>query len=63
MHDNLDKQYNIPLRVWLPRAFPKEKPFIFINLTPDLGLSSVDYVDSEGRINLPYLAEWKEVYV
>lgn len=56
-----EKQHNVPVRVWFPRAFPREKPIIFINAGQDLALATLDYVDSQGKVNLPYLRDWKEV--
>ncbi len=55
------KHYNLPVRVWLSRAFPKEKPWVEIQPGPDMTLEAVNYVDGEGRVSLPYLNEWKEV--
>ena len=56
-----DQQYNIPIRVWLQRGHPKDKPLVYVNPTSDMALASVSYVERDGRIAVPYLAEWKEV--
>lgn len=56
-----DKQYYVPVRLWLPRGFPKERPLVHIKTSPDMALAGVEYVDEEGRVELPYLKGWKEV--
>lgn len=56
-----DKPYQIPLRLWLPKAFPKERPTVQIHPSPDMELTSVNYVDADGKVTLPYLTDWKEV--
>ena len=46
---------------WLPRGFPKQCPLVYVSLGPGLAMSSVNYVDADGKINIPYLTAWKEV--
>lgn len=56
-----EKQYKIPVRFWLPKAFPKEGPSVQIHPSPDMVLTAVDYVDADGIVTIPYLKHWKEV--
>lgn len=57
----IDHQYHIPVRVWLQRGYPKEKPLIYINPTPDMAIASVGYVERSGKVSVAYLSEWREV--
>jgi ESCRT-I complex subunit TSG101 len=55
------KQFQIPVRLWLPKSFPKDGPSIQVNPTPDMALAEVNYVDADGMMTMPYLKHWKEV--
>ena len=57
----VDHQYNIPIRVWLPKGYPKEKPLVYVNPTADMAIASAGYLEKDGKVDVPYLAEWKEV--
>ena len=59
----IDQEYNIPVRVWLQRGYPKEKPLVYINPTSDMAIASVGYVDRDGKVGVSYLSEWKEVSI
>lgn len=59
-HLHTEQRYNIPIRIWLQRGYPKEKPIVFINPSLDMAISAVDYVDREGYVNVPYIQDWKE---
>ena len=57
----IDHQYNIPIRVWLQKGYPKERPLIYVNPTADMAIASVGYLERDGKVDVPYLSEWKEV--
>lgn len=56
-----EKQYKIPVRLWLPKSFPKEGPSVQIHPSPDMMLTAVNYMDAGGMVTIPYLKHWKEV--
>ena len=57
-----DQVYNIPIRIWLQRGYPKEKPAVCINPTADMAVAAaVGYVSEQGMVDLNHLPQWKEV--
>jgi ESCRT-I complex subunit TSG101 len=51
--------YNIPVQVYLPDAYPYEAPFVYVRPTPDMSINVSSAVDSNGRVYLPALSEWR----
>ncbi|CAH2089741.1 unnamed protein product [Euphydryas editha] len=50
--------YNIPVCIWLMDTHPKNAPLCFVKPTPDMSIKVSKYVDSNGKVYLPYLHEW-----
>ncbi|XP_049876966.1 tumor susceptibility gene 101 protein [Pectinophora gossypiella] len=50
--------YNIPVCIWLMDTHPQNAPLCFVKPTPDMSIKVSKYVDSNGKIYLPYLHEW-----
>lgn len=50
--------YNIPVSLWLMDTHPNNAPLCFVKPTPDMSIKISKYVDSNGKIYLPYLHEW-----
>ncbi|GBP27283.1 Tumor susceptibility gene 101 protein [Eumeta japonica] len=50
--------YNIPVCVWLMDTHPQNAPLCFVKPTSDMCIKVSKYVDSNGKIYLPYLHEW-----
>ncbi|VVC92761.1 tumor susceptibility gene 101 protein [Leptidea sinapis] len=50
--------YNIPVCIWLVDTHPQHAPLCFVKPTPDMSIKVSKYVDSNGKVYLPYLHEW-----
>ncbi|XP_038211266.1 tumor susceptibility gene 101 protein [Zerene cesonia] len=50
--------YNIPVCIWLMDTHPQNAPLCFVKPTPDMSIKVSKYVDSNGKVYLPYLHEW-----
>lgn len=50
--------YNIPICIWLMDTHPENAPLCFVKPTPDMSIKVSRYVDSNGKVYLPYLHEW-----
>lgn len=50
--------YNIPVCIWLMDTHPKNAPLCFVKPTADMSIKVSKYVDSNGKVYLPYLHEW-----
>lgn len=50
--------YNIPVCIWLTDTHPQNAPLCFVKPTPDMCIKVSKYVDSNGKVYLPYLHEW-----
>lgn len=53
--------YNIPICIWLIDTHPKNAPICYVKPTPDMSIKVSMFVDSNGKIYLPYLHEWVPV--
>ena len=52
-------QYNIPVNVWLPEAFPLAAPLCFVTPDQSMGIKPRHaHVDQQGAVALPYLQTW-----
>ncbi|XP_047513044.1 tumor susceptibility gene 101 protein [Pieris napi] len=51
--------YNIPVCIWLMDTHPQNAPLCFVKPTPDMSIKVSKFVDSNGKVYLPYLHEWK----
>ncbi|KAJ2948366.1 hypothetical protein O0L34_g7603 [Tuta absoluta] len=52
--------YNIPICIWLMDTHPQNAPLCFVKPTPDMSIKVSKYVDSNGKVYLPYLHEWSQ---
>lgn len=50
--------YNIPVCIWLMDTHPQNAPLCFVKPTPDMCIKVSKYVDSNGKVYLPYLHTW-----
>ncbi|XP_046844727.1 tumor susceptibility gene 101 protein-like [Xenia sp. Carnegie-2017] len=51
--------YNIPICIWLQKSHPYIPPIVFVVPTPEMEIKVGRHVDTEGRVYLPFLSEWK----
>lgn len=52
--------YNIPVCIWLMDTHPQNAPLCFVKPTADMSIKVSKYVDSNGKVYLPYLHEWSQ---
>ena len=52
-------QYNIPVTLWIPRAYPEQSPICFVTPTATMSIKTGKFVDPSGRIFHPQLAYWQ----
>lgn len=52
--------YNIPVKIWLMDTHPANAPLSFVKPTADMSIKVSKYVDSNGKVYLPYLHEWTQ---
>ena len=53
--------YNIPICIWLMDTHPYNPPMVYVKPTSTMQIKSGRNVDMNGKIDLPYLREWKYV--
>ncbi|XP_048770904.1 uncharacterized protein LOC125677038 isoform X2 [Ostrea edulis] len=51
--------YNIPIVIWLLDTHPYQPPMVYVKPTSTMKLRTSTAVDSNGRVNLPYLRDWE----
>ncbi|KAK3605192.1 hypothetical protein CHS0354_013003 [Potamilus streckersoni] len=51
--------YNIPIAIWLMDTHPYNPPLVYVKPTSSMQIKPGPNVDSNGKIELPYLREWK----
>ncbi|XP_053396804.1 tumor susceptibility gene 101 protein-like [Mercenaria mercenaria] len=51
--------YNIPICIWLMDTHPYNPPMVYVRPTSTMQIKSGRNVDMNGKIDLPYLREWK----
>ena len=52
-------QYNIPVDIFVPEAYPRQPPKIYVRPTANMIVHpNHAQVDKEGMVYLPYLADW-----
>jgi ESCRT-I complex subunit TSG101 len=50
--------YHIPVAIYLPYNFPDSAPICYVRPTITMSIKESKYVDSQGRVLLPYLQSW-----
>ncbi|ELU15363.1 hypothetical protein CAPTEDRAFT_155778 [Capitella teleta] len=51
--------YNIPICLWLMTTHPYNPPMVYVRPTATMQIKPGKHVDTNGKIYLPYLHEWK----
>lgn len=52
-------RYNIPVQLYLADTHPYLAPVCYVRPTPEMNINVSNTVNSNGRISLPYLSDWK----
>lgn len=50
--------YNIPICVWIMDTHPYNHPIVFVKPTSTMQIKTGRNVDSNGKVDLPYLRDW-----
>ncbi|KAL8619058.1 hypothetical protein ACOMHN_020756 [Nucella lapillus] len=51
--------YNIPIQLWVMDSHPYNPPIVYVRPTNNMQIRSGRYVDMNGKVDLPYLREWR----
>ncbi|KKZ64505.1 hypothetical protein EMCG_01384 [[Emmonsia] crescens] len=54
--------YRFPITVWVPKAYPREPPMVYVTPTQDMLVRPGQHVSGEGRVYHHYLAHWSEAW-
>ncbi|EAA30492.1 UEV-domain-containing protein [Neurospora crassa] len=50
--------YRFPISVWIPHAYPREAPLVYVTPTEHIMVRPGQHVDPQGQVYHPYLAGW-----
>ncbi|KAK4234901.1 protein ELC [Achaetomium macrosporum] len=50
--------YRFPISLWVPHAYPREPPLIYVTPTETMAVRPGQHVDPQGLVYHPYLAGW-----
>jgi ESCRT-I complex subunit TSG101 len=50
--------YGFPVHVWVPHAYPRESPMVYVKPSHDMLVRPGQHVSGDGRVYHPYLAQW-----
>lgn len=53
--------YNIPIGIWILDTHPYNPPMVFVKPTNTMQIKPGRNVDSNGKVDLPYLRDWRYV--
>lgn len=54
--------YAFPVAIWVPYAYPREPPIVYIKPDKDMLVRPGQYVSGDGRVYHPYLAQWAKYW-
>ena len=54
--------YHFPVSLWVPHAYPREAPMVYITPTEGMMIRPGQHVSGEGKVYHPYLAGWTEFW-
>ncbi|PTU21549.1 hypothetical protein P175DRAFT_0456283 [Aspergillus ochraceoroseus IBT 24754] len=54
--------YKFPITLWIPNAYPREPPLVYVIPTQDMAVRVGQHVTLEGRVYHHYLAHWAEAW-
>nr|XP_036584916.1 UEV domain-containing protein [Colletotrichum truncatum]KAF6794684.1 UEV domain-containing protein [Colletotrichum truncatum] len=50
--------YRFPISVWVPHAYPREAPLVYVTPTESMMVRPGQHVDPQGQVYHPYLVGW-----
>ncbi|KAJ4985025.1 UEV domain-containing protein [Stagonosporopsis vannaccii] len=54
--------YGFPVAVWVPYAYPREPPIVYVKPGQDMLVRPGQHVSGDGRVYHPYLAQWAKYW-
>ncbi|KAF4462902.1 component of actin cortical patches LAS17 [Fusarium albosuccineum] len=54
--------YRFPVSIWIPHAYPREPPLIYVVPTETMMIRPGQHVDPQGLVYHPYLVGWAEFW-
>ncbi|EAT76536.2 hypothetical protein SNOG_16164 [Parastagonospora nodorum SN15] len=54
--------YGFPVAIWVPYAYPREPPMVYITPSQDMAVRPGQHVSGDGRVYHPYLAQWAQYW-
>lgn len=51
--------YNIPISIWVMETHPYNPPMVFVKPTSTMQIKPGRYVDTNGKVDMPFIREWK----
>ncbi|EFX04575.1 endosomal sorting complex protein [Grosmannia clavigera kw1407] len=54
--------YRYPISVWVPHAYPREAPLVYVTPTENMMVRPGQHVDPQGQVYHPYLVGWSEFW-
>ncbi|KAL3952411.1 hypothetical protein ACCO45_012354 [Purpureocillium lilacinum] len=54
--------YRFPISIWVPHAYPREPPLIYVTPTETMMVRPGQHVDPQGQVYHPYLVRWTEFW-
>ncbi|KAL2262001.1 hypothetical protein VTK26DRAFT_2770 [Humicola hyalothermophila] len=50
--------YRFPISIWVPHAYPREAPLVYVTPTNNMAIRPGQHVDPQGQVYHPYLVGW-----
>ncbi|POS69098.1 ESCRT-I component [Diaporthe helianthi] len=54
--------YRFPISIWVPHAYPREPPFVYVTPTETMVVRPGQHVDPQGQVYHPYLVGWVDFW-
>jgi len=54
--------YRFPIELWIPHAYPREPPLVYVTPAENMAVRPGQHVDLQGKIYHPYLANWRQAW-
>lgn len=54
--------YRFPISIWVPHAYPREPPLVYVTPTETMMVRPGQHVDPQGQVYHPYLVGWAQFW-
>ncbi|GAB0140670.1 hypothetical protein EsHS_00001283 [Epichloe bromicola] len=54
--------YRFPISIWIPHAYPREPPLVYVTPTETIMVRPGQHVDPQGQVYHPYLVGWAQFW-